>query len=219
MQVYVAPEVADIEALHPYIRETSFRTKPICDQIDTQAHTVHNAHIDGDKRVRMQLGSWWPQARGLSLTELMSVKFSIADARLTLAREYGFRDWRDVESLGQETLSHEFEHALDELLEGQLGALRHRLVRQPGLTTERSVYGHRATLLHYLGANGVESHRQRTPLNAPQLATLLIEHGARIDATANMYGGEQTAYMLASTSAHPHNAGIADQLIKALTHA
>ena len=216
MEVYIAPEVEAILALHPYLRDSAFRASTILDQLKMQADTLHRAHGSGDARVRMQLGSWWPQARGLSLDELLQASFGINDAQLTIAREYGFDDWSSVEDLAQLKLPEAFESALDDLLDGRLDALAAKLSARPRLATDKSVFGHQSTLLHYLGANGVESHRQQTPMNAPDLAQILIDHGARLDATANMYGGGQTPYDLASTSAHPYQAGISKELNRVL---
>ena len=36
----------------------------------------------------------------------------------------------------------------------------------------KSAAAHRATLLHYIGANGVEGYRQKTPKNAVKVAEL-----------------------------------------------
>ena len=39
---------------------------------------------------------------------------------------------------------------------------------------------HRATLLHYVAANGVEGYRQKTPNNAVEVATMLLKAGAEV---------------------------------------
>lgn len=67
---------------------------------------------------------------------------------------------------------------------------------------------HRATLLHYVAANGVEGHRQRTPANAPDVARVLLESGAEPDAVADMYGGQCTTMVLLVSSSHPAEAGV-----------
>lgn len=216
MDVYIAPDVADVLLLHPYLQDAEFRALPILEQLEQQISTLLVAHSGGDTRVRMHLGSWWPHAKGLSLNQIMDAHLSTSDAQLTIANEYGFENWARVEALGSSTLPEEFELALDDLLAGELESLSNRIVAKPSLTKERSAFGHQATLLHYLGANGVESHHQRTPMNAPMLAALLINHGAQIDATAKMYGGDQTPYDLASTSAHPYHAGISGDLNRVL---
>jgi len=112
-----------------------------------------------------------------------------------------------------------FEEAVDALVAGNLPLLKQMLDADPGLIHARSCYGHRATLLHYLGANGVEIHRQKTPLNAVAIARLLIERGADVDAEAQMYRGGQTTLGLVETSAHPAAAGVAESLAALLRSA
>jgi hypothetical protein len=76
----------------------------------------------------------------------------------------------------------------------------------------RSARQHHATLLNYVGANGVESHRQRTPHNAVAIARMLLDAGAEIDATGDMYGGTTTLGLVA-TSIHPLQAGVQNRVI------
>lgn len=212
VKVYIAPDVESVLALHPYLEEAGFRELPIAEQIDLQARTLHNAHGSGDERVAMQISSWWPNAAGQSRAELLATSFGLDDALLTLSREYGFADWQTVQRLDDRKVDPSFEAVLDAMLAGDLLKLQDLLEEMPALINARSTYGHQATLLHYLGANGVESYRQKTPLNAVALAELLVAKGARKNAEANMYGGGQTPFDLASTSAHPQHAGVSDAL-------
>jgi len=187
------------------------------EQIAQQAETVRQAHATGDRRVRMHLQSWWPPAIVHPLDHVMDMPLTNSDAPLALSREYGFADWDAVERDGAGTVDAAFEQALDALLAVDLAALAARLTEMPELARARRAYGHRSTLLHYIGANGVESHWQVTPLNAADMARLLIRHGADRHAVANMYGGGQTAYMLAQTSARPQEAGVMAALLAALS--
>ena len=212
MEVYVAPEVAEVEALYPYVDGSEFRGLTIREQVKQQAETLLAAHADGDSRVSMQIMSWWPEAIGRDVAGILASPFSKTDALLTISREYGFKTWEAVDALGSKMSDPEFETALDKMLSGDAQSLGDMLKQNPALVSQQSDYGHKATLLHYLGANGVESHRQRTPLNAVELAVLLLEHGADRSAEADMYGGGQTPLALASTSAHPVKAGVSEAL-------
>lgn len=214
--VYIAPEVAEVLALHPYLGDAGFRSAPIRDQIATQAERLHEAHGQGDVRVRMHIMCWWPEAQGRSVEEVLAGAFTASDARLTMSREYGFDSWDAVAALGTLTPDPVFEAALDHMLSGDGDALAKTLTERPDLVTARSRYGHGAMLLHYIAANGVESHRQQVPLNAAEIAELLVSNGADRTAEARMYGGGQTPLALAQTSAHPYQAGIADALNAAL---
>jgi hypothetical protein len=71
-------------------------------------------------------------------------------------------------------------------------------------------------LLIYVGANGVEDERQRTPANAVEIAQMLLDAGAEGDAEADLYGGGVTTLGLAATSVHPERAGVQNALLKFL---
>ena len=86
----------------------------------------------------------------------------------------------------------------------------------PSLVHRRSSFGHRSTLLHYVGSNGVETYRQRVPMNLAEITRLLVEAGADVNATANMYGGGSTTLGLLVTSDHPAKAGVTGDVRKVL---
>jgi ankyrin repeat protein len=86
----------------------------------------------------------------------------------------------------------------------------------PKLTLQRSTREHRATLLHYCSANGVEGYRQRTPKNIIEITRLLLEAGADVDAGADVYGSGCTTLGLTATSVHPEKAGVQEGLMQVL---
>ncbi|MEM9059338.1 MAG: hypothetical protein AAGD13_02655 [Pseudomonadota bacterium] len=214
--VYIAPEVADVLSLHPYLAERAFRERPIRTQIAEQAATLRRAHDAKDPRVGIQVMSWWPGAASHHLESVLAGSFSEADALLTVSREHGFPDWSTVDALDDTAPDSDFEHAVETMLNGDLDEFQTLIDGTPRLVAQRSRFGHGSTLLHYLGSNGVESHRQRVPLNAVELASVLIAAGADKASEAQMYGGGQTPFALASTSAHPDDAGIAEALERVL---
>ena len=73
---------------------------------------------------------------------------------------------RSHDAVERADLQSEFELAVDAVIDGDEATLRDLLDLAPGLVRERSGAVHGATLLHYVAANGVEDHRQRTPPNA-----------------------------------------------------
>jgi Ankyrin repeats (3 copies) len=83
----------------------------------------------------------------------------------------------------------------------------------PSLVRARSPRKHHSTLLHYVGSNGVEGFRQRTPENIVKIAGVLLDAGANINATADMYGGGADTLGLAATSIHPVTAGVQNELM------
>ena len=100
-----------------------------------------------------------------------------------------------------------FESAVEAVIAGDLVTLRDLLAANPGLVFARSPR-HGATLLHYLSANGVEDHRQRSPGNAVEIARLLLEAGAEVDALADFYGGQCPTLTLLVSSTPPAKAGV-----------
>src|SRR4029078_948036 len=101
-----------------------------------------------------------------------------------------------------------FETAVEAVVSGDLATLQALLREQPDLVRSRSSRRHHATLLHYTAANGVEGERQKTPPNAVEIATCLLDAGAEADALADMYGGKCTTLGMLVSSGHPAEAGV-----------
>jgi ankyrin repeat protein len=148
-------------------------------------------------------------------------EISLADAQLVIAREHGFASWPKfvghIKGLtSRDSLVCDFELAVEAIITGDVAALRYLLKRNPELIRARSTRTHRATLLHYTAANGVEDFLQRTPKNIVAITEFLLKAGAEVDATADMYGGGATTLGLAVTSVHPFLAGVQNELADVL---
>ncbi len=143
-----------------------------------------------------------------------------ADARTIIAREHDFESFdefaRHFEARNNKTsLVSQFESAVEAVISGDLATLERLLRLNPALIRARSTRRHHATLLHYVGANGVEGFRQKTPKNAVAVAEMLLKAGAEVDAVAEMYGGSTTLGLVA-TSIHPWLAGVQGALMEIL---
>jgi len=112
-----------------------------------------------------------------------------------------------------------FETAVDALIAGDALGLQAMLRDDPELVRGRSARPHHATLLHYIGTNGVEDERQKYPPNAVEMLKLLLAAGADVDAEADLYGGGATTFGLVATSIHPVKAGILVPLLETLLDA
>src|SRR5262249_17647631 len=150
-----------------------------------------------------------------------NAKCQLAEAQFVIARAHGFPSWpklvRQIEGLGRRSSSvSRFERAADAIVEGDAATLKRLLREEPELIRARSAREHRATLLHYVSANGVEGHRQKTPKNIVRITRILLEAGAEVDAEADVYGGGATTLGLAATSCHPEDAGVQIPLLEAL---
>ena len=109
-----------------------------------------------------------------------------------------------------------FEEAADAVVEGDIATLEHLLDEDPSLIHARSTREHRCTLLHYVGANGFESIRQKSPPNAVEVAELLLRRGAEVDAVTSGSMGVGTTLGLVATSVHPHRARVQIPLLEIL---
>lgn len=147
-------------------------------------------------------------------TERLSTSTApLSQAQFVLARAHGFPSWarlmQHIGSSRHDDAPHQhFEQAADAIMHGDLDRLGALLREEPTLITARSDRSHGATLLHYVSANGVENYRQRTPANIVAIAQLLLDAGADVHATCDVYGGGADTLGLVVTSAHPRAAGV-----------
>jgi hypothetical protein len=180
-------------------------------------------------RFRDETIPWLP--KHVSDAEVRAIPLDRADAQVTVARCYDFRDWEALAEYvgavaGEGSPAARFETAVEAVVNGDAAMLARLLRDDPALVRARSTRVtcfdppvHRATLLHYVAANGVEGHRQRTPANAVEIATLLLQAGADPDALAGMYGGRHTTMSMLVSSCHPASAGVQVPLVDVLLDA
>ncbi len=209
--VYIAAEIKAVIDLYSDLINSSFYQMQIMERLRLLAERLFEAHGKGNTAVCFQIGSWHPQWVGKSRKKILNDSFSLDDAQLTLARDHGFAGWEAVVATGDTVYNKDFEMAVDVLLSGDLVSLKELVSQKPDLISAQSKYGHRATLLHYTGSNGVETYRQVVPMNLVEITEFLISTGVDTELKANIYGGS-TAYELCVTSAHPKKAGIIDSV-------
>ncbi len=155
---------------------------------------------------------WLP--RPLTAEQIQAAEVTSDDTRLAVARFYSFEDWHALAGHLDAILAggavFRFESAIEAVIDGDLPALQALLAADPELVRARSTRVthfdppvHRATLLHYLAANGVENYRQRSSANAVEVARLLLDAGAEPDSLADLYGGQCTTLSLLVSSSVP----------------
>ncbi len=147
--------------------------------------------------------------------------YSAGDARAILIQNHEFENWEQFAAYREARADavsevHEFESAADAIAAGDLATLEALLIRNPQIVRARSTRRHHSTLLHYVGANGIEYYRQRSPRNIVAIATRLIDAGADVNSEAGMYGGGSTTLGLVATSVHPERAGVQKPLMDLL---
>jgi len=172
------------------------------------------------RQARAQIDRWTNEVEDFARRKL-SGKCALADAHFVIARSHGFESWpvfaRHLEALTQRSSPvSRFEAAADAIVSGDAVTLKRLLRQDPKLIGASSAREHGATLLHYVSANGVEGYRQKTPKNILAITEMLLNAGAEIDATANVYGGGCTTLGLAATSVYPERAGVQEALLQTL---
>jgi hypothetical protein len=170
----------------------------------------------------------WPEGFGSDPATLVArvhddLPRSLAAAHEIVAHFHGVTDWSAlvafVRDLGDATTdAARFEAAAEVVVGGERENLTALLHAYPFIVRTTSARRHRSTLLHYVAANGVEDFRQRTPPNIVEIARLLLDAGAEVDAPNDDYG-RGTALGLVATSAHPRQAGVQIPLMELLVGA
>jgi ankyrin repeat protein len=161
-----------------------------------------------------------PFYRGKPVGEVDPDALDLEDARLVVARDYSFHTWHDLEKFARDVQRdgpvRQFEIAVEAVVSGDIDKLKSMLREGPPLAQARSARSHRATLLHYIAANGVEDVRQKTPPNAVEVAKVLLEAGADPDAPAIMYDNLCTTMSMLVSSSPPAQAGLQADLAETL---
>ena len=213
MQVYIPNVVIQIQELYSSSPVVSFETT--AQLIDDYARLLFAAWETRSDVCVQQFNNWHPELIGKDRDSVLNADLKLDDARLALSREAGYENWDEAVARSLK-IDPVFENAVDFALAGNLSKLQTALDETPTLTQQTSPFGHRATILNYMGSNGVEMWRQVVPSNICDVVTLLIQKGSDVNATMNAYGGQFDTLAMAETSAHPTDAGIRDELIELL---
>jgi ankyrin repeat protein len=202
-----------------------------------QAKGLIKEYRAGNRGAFHHIQQYHPRLRGrydtndrnqVTEAEIRKADVTPADAQSVVARWHGFASWpslaKHVGVARKNSPVCQFESAAEAIITGDAAKLRTLLRANPGLIRARSTRAHRATLLHYVGANAVEGYRQKSPKNAVRIAEILLGAGAEVDADLD-YGrmrkrypertGSTTLGMVA-TSCHPAAAGVQIPLLDLL---
>jgi hypothetical protein len=190
------------------------------DQYQAQAEELFEALKSGSNEAEWRFKWEHPRFKGKLVSDVRAATLDLADAQTVIARVYGFDDWPDLVTFTHAVVNDErvvqFEAAVEAVISGDVAKLRAMLEERPELVHARSARRHRATLLHYIAANGVEGDRQKTPANAVEVAKLLLDAGAEADALADMYDARCTTMSMLVSSSPPAQAGLQAALAELL---
>jgi ankyrin repeat protein len=189
-------------------------------EYEVQAQRVFELLQAGDEEILWRFKWEHPAFKGKTLDAVVPAALTLEDARLVVARGYHFGNWDDLVLFTQiiktDPAVARFEAAVEAVVSGNLELLRSMIAEYPELVKDRSIRRHSATLLHYIAANGVEGYRQKTPPNAVEIANLLLDSGADVDALADMYDAKCDTMSMLVSSTPPHDAGLQAALAETL---
>jgi ankyrin repeat protein len=184
-------------------------------------HLIQLSNLQITQTLPVNPESWIANIERFAQKEKSSANLPLTKAQFILARAHGFESWpklahhiTQIQKINSPTQA--FEQAAEAIVTGDLSTLKSLLKKNPTLVRARSTRQHQATLLHYVAANGVEGYRQKTPPNAVEIAQLLLDAGADVNAPAQLYGPHATTLILAATSIHPEQAGLQRTLLELL---
>ena len=192
-------------------------------EYEKQANELFAALVAGDQEAIAFVRQNHTVLSQLPMHEFLSASITPAHAQQALTRGYHFENWEQLstwvnEVNRKESETYAFETAVDAVVSGDIKLLEAALNKNPELIHARSSRVHHSMLIHYVGANGVESYRQRSPANAVDVLQLLLRSGAEADAMADMYGGSST-FGLVATSIWPAKAKVLIPLMETLLQA
>jgi ankyrin repeat protein len=169
---------------------------PSLDHLKYQAKDLQRGLREREPEVAQRLREFHPNFDTAMDAGIFSAKLSLADAQLTIAREYGFTSWKRLKSRVEklrasdefESPRHEqiedavFRRGVDLLDAGDVVGLRAHLKEHPQLVQQRVAfegvnYFRNPTLLEFVAENPVR--HGRLPRNVVEIARVLIDAGAQ----------------------------------------
>jgi hypothetical protein len=204
----------------------SLPKRPNLAQLKRQANELHRLHQKGDISAAARIVAHHPRFKRLQAKAALATPFTLADAQLTIAREYGFTSWGDLKHLAEardrvaKFKPHpKYDEAVAAIVAGDIDRLRALLTQYPELVHARGYleppynYFTGATLLHHVAWN--PSRHEPVPPNIVDIARLLLDRGA--DARAVTLGFNTGNTMgLVVTSRMASEANVSGPLIELL---
>ncbi len=200
--------------------------RPSLTQLKLQAKELRRAHAESDRSAAARILAHHPRHRGQSLDALLASPFSVADAQLVIAREYGLASWPQLkhrvelaDRITRFPPHPQFTEALAAFDAGDIERLRFLLTSHTDLTHARTNleppydYFSAATLLHHIAGN--PRRDASLPPNVIDIARLLLEAGSDVHAeTIGPNGG--TTMGLLVTSKQASDRGVTGSLMDLL---
>lgn len=162
-----------------------------------QAKDLLTAHRCGSSVDLQRIRESHPRLRLRPVAEIAEATFTLADAQVTLAREYGYQNWQCLRSvvtggrIGELDLPHHeriedpaFRQAVDLMDAGEVDRLARHLQEHRGLITRRvrfegGNYFQTPSLIAFIAENPIRHGAM--PAKAVEIAVVLLDAGAASD--------------------------------------
>ena len=195
----------------------SLPERPSLAQLKLQAKELQRLHRERRQAAAARIIANHPRFKHDATQAALDVPLRLADAQLVIAREYGFESWASLKHVVETdarvrkfTPHPKFDEARDALVAGDVATLTRLLDEYPELVRARTnlepPYGYfaAATLLHHVAWN--PSRREPVPPNIVEVARLLLDRGADVDAsTLGRSGGTTMGLVITSRMASEAN--------------
>lgn len=202
--IYESPVVHALRAMFS-VAKTNSKTNQLKPIFLEYSRLLFNAFQEGETPPLVCINNNHPDYLGMDTELLKTKKLLEADFLIAILKDHGFDR---MDQVADKEVDPIFENMVELLLDGKVEELKSQLKDHPELIHQSSIFGHKATLLHYSGSNGVEMRRQRVPINLKEVVQILLACGADKNKPMKVYGGLHSTKALMSTSAHPWDAGI-----------
>jgi ankyrin repeat protein len=171
--------------------------RPSLEHLKHQARDLLRDRPSEDLQACQRIREFHPRFRGMADDAVRAAAFTLSDARLAIAREYGFASWARLRThvakadpAKPELPHHEriedaaFRRAVDLIDDGDVEALRDHLASHPALLRQRvrfegGNYFRDPTLLEFVAENPVR--HDSLPPNIVDVARTLLDAGARLE--------------------------------------
>jgi hypothetical protein len=171
--------------------------RPNIEHLKHQAKDLLKDRDTGELGACQRIREFHPRFAGMADDAIRAAAFTLSDAQLSIAREYGFASWARLnrhvtngDSSNLQRPHHEriedagFRRAVDLIDDGDAEALRDHLRNEPSLVGQRVTfeggnYFRDPTLLEFIAENPIR--HGRLPPNIVEVARTILESGGRND--------------------------------------
>jgi hypothetical protein len=172
-------------------------SSPNLDHLKAQAKDLIKSRLVHELEACQRIREFHPRFKKSPDEEIGDAKFTLTDAQLTIAREYGFASWARIKAHVETPVRNKldlpiqeriqdplFRRAVDMLDAGDENGLRDLLLEHPELVHQRVLleggnYFRNPSLLEFCAENPIR--HGKLPENIVQVAKVILDAGARLD--------------------------------------